>query len=120
MPEAWSGRGHLQRNWMRRWPSWTSRRVDMNVAEVMHLIGDVRGRTTLIVDDIIDTAGTLVKTAEALLAEGARVFMPPPRTPCSRGLQSSASRISAIKEVTVKFLGEPAIEDSVPFVRGGQ
>jgi ribose-phosphate pyrophosphokinase len=37
----------------------------------MHLIGDVRGRSTLIVDDIIDTAGTLVKTAEALLNEGA-------------------------------------------------
>jgi ribose-phosphate pyrophosphokinase len=47
------------------------RRVDVDVAEVMNLIGDVRGRTALIVDDIIDTAGTLVKTAEALLAEGA-------------------------------------------------
>jgi ribose-phosphate pyrophosphokinase len=35
------------------------------------LIGDVRGRSALIVDDIIDTAGTLVKTAEALLREGA-------------------------------------------------
>jgi len=47
------------------------RRVDIDVSEVMHLIGDVRGRATLIVDDIIDTAGTLVKTAEALLKEGA-------------------------------------------------
>ncbi|GAC1634385.1 MAG: ribose-phosphate pyrophosphokinase [Candidatus Acidiferrum sp.] len=47
------------------------RRVDVDVSEVMHLIGDVRGRTALIVDDIIDTAGTLVKTAEALLKEGA-------------------------------------------------
>ena len=47
------------------------RRVDIDVSEVMHLIGDVRGRTTLIIDDIIDTAGTLVKTAEALLKEGA-------------------------------------------------
>jgi ribose-phosphate pyrophosphokinase len=47
------------------------RRVDVDVAEVMNLIGDVRGRTALVVDDIIDTAGTLVKTAEALLAEGA-------------------------------------------------
>jgi ribose-phosphate pyrophosphokinase len=47
------------------------RRIDVDVSEVMHLIGDVRGRTTLIIDDIIDTAGTLVKTAEALLREGA-------------------------------------------------
>ena len=47
------------------------RRVDVNVAEVMNLIGEVRGRTALIVDDMIDTAGTLVKASEALLAEGA-------------------------------------------------
>ena len=47
------------------------RRTDMNVAEVMHVIGDVKGRTCLIIDDIIDTAGTLVKTAEALLNAGA-------------------------------------------------
>jgi ribose-phosphate pyrophosphokinase len=51
------------------------RRTDMNVAEVMHVIGDVKGRTCLIIDDIIDTAGTLVKTAEALLNAGAaKVF----------------------------------------------
>ena len=47
------------------------RRTDMNVAEVMHVIGDVKGRTCLIIDDIIDTAGTLVKTADALLNAGA-------------------------------------------------
>lgn len=47
------------------------RRTDVNVAEVMHVIGDVKGRTCLIIDDIIDTAGTLVKTAEALLEAGA-------------------------------------------------
>src|ERR1700759_3251925 len=51
------------------------RRTDMNVAEVMHVIGDVKGRTCLIIDDIIDTAGTLVKTADALLNAGAdKVF----------------------------------------------
>jgi ribose-phosphate pyrophosphokinase len=51
------------------------RRTDMNVAEVMHVIGDVRGRTCLIIDDIIDTAGTLVKTADALMGAGAsKVF----------------------------------------------
>ncbi len=47
------------------------RRVEMDVTEVMHVIGDVRGRSALILDDIIDTAGTLCKTAEALLEAGA-------------------------------------------------
>jgi ribose-phosphate pyrophosphokinase len=47
------------------------RRVEMNVAEVMNVIGDVRERTCLVIDDLIDTAGTLVKTAAALLEKGA-------------------------------------------------
>jgi ribose-phosphate pyrophosphokinase len=47
------------------------RREDVNVAEVMHIIGRVRGRNCLIVDDLIDTAGTLVKATEALLEKGA-------------------------------------------------
>src|SRR6184192_1237095 len=47
------------------------RRTEMNVAEVMHVIGDVHGRTCLILDDMIDTAGTLVKTASALKENGA-------------------------------------------------
>ena len=48
------------------------RRTEVNVAEVMHIIGDVEGQHCLIVDDLIDTAGTLVKAAEALLKHGAR------------------------------------------------
>ena len=47
------------------------RRVEMNVAEVMNVIGDVKGRTCLIIDDLIDTAGTLVKVAQALVENGA-------------------------------------------------
>ncbi len=47
------------------------RRVEMNVAEIMNVIGDVKGRTCLIIDDLIDTAGTLVKTAAALMENGA-------------------------------------------------
>src|ERR671937_8986 len=47
------------------------RRVEMDVTEVLHVIGDVHGRSALILDDIIDTAGTLVKTADALLEAGA-------------------------------------------------
>lgn len=48
------------------------RRTEVNIAEVMHIIGEVDGQDCLIVDDLIDTAGTLVKGAEALLAQGAR------------------------------------------------
>src|SRR5262249_13883975 len=47
------------------------RREEANVAEVMHIIGDVAGRHCLMVDDLIDTAGTLVKGAEALYGNGA-------------------------------------------------
>jgi ribose-phosphate pyrophosphokinase len=47
------------------------RREEANVAEVMNVIGDVRGRNCLIVDDLIDTGGTLVKGADALLEYGA-------------------------------------------------
>ncbi|MGO8983776.1 MAG: ribose-phosphate diphosphokinase [Terriglobales bacterium] len=47
------------------------RRIEMNVAEVMNVIGDVKGRTCLIIDDLIDTAGTLVKVAQALVDKGA-------------------------------------------------
>ncbi|MGI8783620.1 MAG: ribose-phosphate diphosphokinase [Acidobacteriota bacterium] len=48
------------------------RRVDTNIAEVMHIIGEVDGRNILIVDDMIDTAGTLIKTVEALKVNGAK------------------------------------------------
>ena len=47
------------------------RRTDVNVTEVMNVIGDVRNRTCLILDDMVDTAGTLVKTADALMQQGA-------------------------------------------------
>ena len=47
------------------------RRPAANVAQVMHIIGDVAGRTCLIVDDMVDTAGTLCKAADALKEHGA-------------------------------------------------
>src|SRR5689334_13708145 len=47
------------------------RREEANVAEVMNVVGEVEGRNCLIVDDLIDTAGTLVKGTEALLEKGA-------------------------------------------------
>ena len=48
------------------------RRPAENTAEVMNVIGDVKGRTCLIVDDIVDTAGTLCNTSDVLLEKGAR------------------------------------------------
>jgi ribose-phosphate pyrophosphokinase len=51
------------------------RRTDSGAAEVMNVIGDVQGQTCIIQDDIIDTAGTIVKSAQALVENGAkRVF----------------------------------------------
>jgi ribose-phosphate pyrophosphokinase len=47
------------------------RRVDANVAEVAHVIGEVEGRTCVVVDDIVDTAGTLTGTVRALKENGA-------------------------------------------------
>ena len=51
------------------------RRVKPNEAAVVNIVGEVAGRTALIVDDLVDTAGTLVKSAEALANQGAtRVY----------------------------------------------
>jgi ribose-phosphate pyrophosphokinase len=50
------------------------RREEVNTAEVMHIIGDVEGMNCLMVDDLIDTAGTLVKGADALMNAGAGAF----------------------------------------------
>ncbi len=48
------------------------RRPTANVSEVMHVIGEIEGRNCVIMDDMIDTAGTLVKAAEVLKARGAK------------------------------------------------
>jgi ribose-phosphate pyrophosphokinase len=47
------------------------RSSETGIAEIMHVIGDVRGRTCVLQDDIIDTAGTIVKAAQALRDNGA-------------------------------------------------
>ena len=82
------------------------RRIDINVSEVMHLIGDVAGRPALVVDDIIDTAGTLVKTAEALLENGATEVYAACTHPVLSGPAAERIEKSAIEEVVVT--------DSVP------
>lgn len=48
------------------------RRQEHNIAEVMNLIGNVKGKTAVLVDDMIDTAGTLSEGARLLRQEGAR------------------------------------------------
>ncbi|HUI74921.1 MAG TPA: ribose-phosphate pyrophosphokinase [Candidatus Acidoferrum sp.] len=82
------------------------RRVDKDVSEVMHLIGEVKGRSTLIVDDIIDTAGTLVKTVDALLAEGSTQVY----AACTHAVLSGPA-IERIKKSRIK---EVVATDSVP------
>ena len=77
------------------------RRVEMNVAEVMHVIGDVNGRTCLIIDDLIDTAGTLVKTAAALLENGASEVYACCSHPVLSGPAVENINKSAIREVVV-------------------
>ncbi len=77
------------------------RRVEMNVAEVMHVIGDVNGRTCLIIDDLIDTAGTLVKTAQALMDNGATSVYACASHAVLSGPAVENIRNSVIKEVVV-------------------
>jgi ribose-phosphate pyrophosphokinase len=82
------------------------RRVDVDKTEVMNLIGDVRGRTALIVDDIIDTAGTLVKTAEALMEAGA--------TAVYAGATHAVLSGKAVERIANSPLKEVVVTNSVP------
>jgi ribose-phosphate pyrophosphokinase len=77
------------------------RRVEANVAEVMHVIGDVKGRTCLVIDDLIDTAGTLVKTAAALMENGAETVFACCSHPVFSGPAVENIAQSCIKEVVV-------------------
>ncbi|HTA23920.1 MAG TPA: ribose-phosphate pyrophosphokinase [Terriglobales bacterium] len=77
------------------------RRVEANVAEVMHVIGDVQGRTCLVIDDLIDTAGTLVKTAAALMENGATAVYACCSHPVLSGTAVEIIGQSCIKEVVV-------------------
>ncbi len=90
------------------------RRPEANKAEVMNIIGEVKGKTCILVDDIVDTAGTLTAGAEALMKEGATAVY----AACTHGLLSGPAieRImnSPIKEMiitnTVKLAEEKKCE----------
>lgn len=82
------------------------RREDVNVAEVMHIIGDVQGRDCLIVDDLIDTAGTLVKGADALLDAGARSV-----TACATHAVLSGP---AVERIAASRIQEVVFTNSIP------
>jgi ribose-phosphate pyrophosphokinase len=88
------------------------RRTDLNVTEVMNVIGDVQGRTCLIIDDIIDTAGTLVKTAAALLEAGAVKVYAAASHPVLSG--------PAIERISNSKLQEVIVTDSIPLREDAQ
>ena len=76
------------------------RREEANVAEVMNVVGDVEGRNCLLVDDLIDTAGTLVKGAEALLEKGAASV-----SACATHAVLSGPAVSRIEASSLKASG---------------
>ncbi|MBI2569555.1 MAG: ribose-phosphate pyrophosphokinase [Candidatus Schekmanbacteria bacterium] len=82
------------------------RRPQPNVAVITHIIGDVEGCDTLIVDDIVDTAGTLTETASALKKHGARrVF-----ACCTHGVLSPP----AIERINASAIDELLVTNTIP------
>lgn len=77
------------------------RRPQQNVAEVMEVIGEVRGRPCIIVDDMIDTAGTLVSVVEALKERGAEQVYAAATHPILSGPACDRLQSSALEEVVV-------------------
>ncbi len=88
------------------------RRTDVNVTEVMNVIGDVRGRTCLILDDIVDTAGTLCKTAEALIAQGAEAVYA-----CATHAVLSGP---AVERIEASALKELVVTNTIPLTEAAQ
>jgi ribose-phosphate pyrophosphokinase len=82
------------------------RRPQANVAEVMNIIGDVSGKTCLLVDDIVDTAGTLCTAASALKDHGAEKVI----AYCTHPVLSGP----AIDRITESNLDELVVTDTVP------
>ncbi len=82
------------------------RREKANVAEVMNIIGDVEGKDVILVDDMVDTAGTLVKAAEVLKKRGATSVM----ACCTHGVLSGP----AFDRINEGTLDELIISDTIP------
>ncbi len=82
------------------------RRSKPNESEVMHVIGDVKGYQAVIIDDLIDTAGTMVKGAEALLAHGATNVY----ACCTHAVLSGP----AIERIRNSKLSELIVSDTIP------
>jgi ribose-phosphate pyrophosphokinase len=88
------------------------RRTGPNVAEVMHLIGDVRGKIAIILDDMIDTAGTLTQAAKALKENGASAIY----ACATHGVLSGP----AIERINNSDIEEIVLTDTIPLGDKGQ
>ena len=77
------------------------RRPKPNVAEVMNIVGEIEGRTAIIIDDIIDTAGTITLAAQALKDKGAKDVYACCTHPVLSGPAKERIENSAIKELIV-------------------
>jgi ribose-phosphate pyrophosphokinase len=82
------------------------RRPQANEAQVMNIIGDVSGRTCLLVDDMVDTAGTLCKAAEALKKNGAEKVV----AYCTHAVLSG----KAMDNINASELDELVVTDTIP------
>ena len=82
------------------------RRPKANVSEVMNIIGEVDGRTCVIMDDIVDTAGTLCKAAAALKEHGAKRVL----SYCTHAVLSGA----AVARIDESELDELVVTDTIP------
>ena len=82
------------------------RRPAPNVSEVVNIIGDVRGRDAIIIDDMVDTAGTLCAAAQAVIDKGARAVY----ACASHGVLSNP----ALQRINASPLRELIITDTVP------
>ncbi len=77
------------------------RRPKANVSEIMHIIGDVEGRTCVMIDDLVDTAGTLCHAAEALKSHGALRVVAYCTHPVLSGAAADNVRNSVLDELVV-------------------